>query len=76
MPTQKKRVNITLGKDTALFLKQIALRDEVPEATKAAQLLEYALELLEDEYFSKVADSRAKENKGFISHEEFWKKVL
>lgn len=39
MPTSKKRLNVTLSDDIALFLKKIALRDDVPEATKAAELL-------------------------------------
>lgn len=76
MPTSKKRINITLEADTALFLEKIALRDDVPQATKVAQLLEKALEAEEDEYFSKIADKRAKKKTGWISHEEFWSKVL
>ena len=73
MPTSKRRINITLQNDTAIFLSKIAIRDNVPQATKAAELLEYALELVEDEYFSKVADVRAKKRKGFVSHKKFWK---
>lgn len=74
MPTKKKRINITLSKEMAVFLKRIALRDEVPEATKAAELLEEALELVEDEYFSALADKRVKEGGKFYSHREAWKK--
>lgn len=44
MPTSKKRLNLSLPKHLAVFLKQISLRDEVPQATKAVQLLERALE--------------------------------
>ncbi len=77
MPTSKKRLNITLSKDTALFLKKIALRDDVPEATKAAELLEKAMEIEEDEYFSAIADRRiADKHAGWVSHKEFWSKVL
>jgi predicted DNA-binding protein len=76
MPTSKKRLNVTLDKDTALFLRNIALRDDVPQATKAAELIEKALELEEDEYFAKVAMQREKKNGKYISHEEFWSKVL
>ncbi|MDB4978426.1 MAG: hypothetical protein JWM56_612, partial [Candidatus Peribacteria bacterium] len=75
-PTTKKRINVTLEKDTALFLEKIALRDEVPQATKAAELLEYALGLVEDEFFGKLAEKRDMKNAPFISHEEFWSKVL
>lgn len=76
MPTQKKRINVTLPKHTAVFLEQIALRDDVPQATKAAELLEYALALEEDAYFSTAAERRDTPNARFISHDAFWSKVL
>lgn len=76
MPTAKKRINVTLQKDTAAFLQKIALRDDVPEATKAAELLEKAMLIEEDEYFSVIADRRAARKVGWMSHEEFWSKVL
>ncbi len=76
MPTSKKRINITLPKHVALFLKQIALRDDVPEATKARELIEKALLIEEDEFFSRLADERVKNNAGFVSHEEFWSSIL
>lgn len=35
------------------------------------------MEMEEDEYFSVIADKRAKDKKaGSLSHEEFWAKVL
>ena len=76
MPTIKKRINITLPKATALFLKKIALRDDVPQATKASELLEFALELTEDEYFGDIAKKRDIDSATFVSHEKFWSKVL
>lgn len=76
MPTNKKRINITLSKDAAVFLYRIALRDEVPQATKAAELLELALELEEDAYFSALTEKRIKPNGRFLSHKDFWSKVL
>lgn len=76
MPTTKRRVNVTLKKDVAIFLKQLALRDDVPESTKAAQMIEMAMEIEEDLYWSKVANERIKKMKGTISAEEFWSKVL
>ncbi len=76
MPTKKQRLNITLPKDIAIFLKKISLRDEVPQATKAVQLIEQAMELAEDEYFLKIAEERVKNSKGYISSEEFWKGLL
>lgn len=76
MPTSKKRLNITLPKDARIYLKKLALRDEVPEATKAAQLVQMAMEIEEDAYFAKMAEERARKNAGTISSEEFWSKVL
>ena len=76
MPTSKKRLNITLPEETRLYLKQLAVKDNVPEATKAAELLQKALEIEEDAYFSKMADLRAKKGGKFLSHEDFWSKVL
>jgi len=48
MATTKKRINISVGKSTRTALNLLARRDEVPVATKAARLLEEALELDED----------------------------
>lgn len=76
MPTKKRRINISLSKNTAVFLKKIALRDDVPEATKASELVEKAMEIEEDEYFAAIADARIKKKGKCISHEEFWAKVL
>ena len=75
MPTTKKRLNVTLKKDTAIYLKKMALRDDVPEATKASQLIETALELEEDLHFSRIADNRLETMKGTISHKEFWSRA-
>ncbi len=76
MSTSKKRINVTLPKETVIFLQHIAVRDEVPPATKAAQLIERALEIEEDEYFSKLAEQRDTPDATFFSHEEFWNGVL
>ncbi len=76
MPTKKKRINITLPNYVALFLKKISLRDDVPQATKAAELLERAMELEEDAFFSQIALKRDKKNARFLSHDAFWSKVL
>ncbi len=76
MATLKKRLNITLPKEARVYLKKLAMVDQVPEATKAAELLQMALEIEEDAYFSTVADERLKKGKKSISHKEFWSKVL
>ncbi|OGJ61729.1 hypothetical protein A3A67_01535 [Candidatus Peribacteria bacterium RIFCSPLOWO2_01_FULL_51_18] len=76
MPTKKRRINITLKKDVALYLKKLALRDDMPEATKAAQMIELAMEIEEDLYFSRIADERFRNMKKTVSAAEFWAKVL
>lgn len=77
MPTLKKRLNITLSKEMAIFLEKISLRDGVPQATKASELLEKVMEIEEDGYFSAIADTRvADKSVGSLSHKEFWSKVL
>jgi hypothetical protein len=66
MPTSKQRLNLTLPKHLAVFLKRISLRDEVPQATKAVQLLERALEWEEGEFKQSFVDEikrRTKEDK-------------
>ncbi len=76
MPTKKKRINVSLPDHVAVFLQEIAIRDDVPQATKAAELLERALEIEEDAFFNKLAEKREKENTGYISHEDFWSGIV
>ena len=76
MPTKKKRLNLILPKEVAIYLEKIALRDEMSQSQKAIQMIEEALEIAEDEYFVKIAEERIKKGGKYISHEEFWKKVL
>ncbi len=76
MPTKKKRLNLTLPKDVAVYLQKIALRQDVSQSQVAVELIEKALELAEDEYFIQIAEERRKNSKGYISHEEFWKGLL
>ncbi len=76
MPTSKKRLNITLPKEVRIYLQKLAIRDEVPEATKAAELLQMALEIEEDAYFAAAADARIQKDAKMVTHEKFWSKVL
>lgn len=63
MPTSKQRLNLTLPKHLAVFLKKISLRDEVPQATKAVQLLERALEWEEGEFKQSFIDEMKRRTK-------------
>lgn len=74
MPTDKKRVNVTLTKPMYTALSQLAKRDDVPFATKTAQLLEEALELQEDVAWEYLAHQRKNGPLSPLSHEEVWAK--
>lgn len=63
MPTSKQRLNLTLPKHLAIFLKKVSLRDEVPQATKAVQLLERALEWEEGEFQQNFVDEIKRRSK-------------
>lgn len=73
MPTSKYRINVTLGSDTQEALTRTAKRDRVPTATKAARLLELALEIEEDEILEKIAAERDARGGPYLSHKEAWK---
>ena len=77
MPTSKKRLNLTLPKDLAVFLKKISLRDDMPQAAKALELIERGLEMEEGEFTEKfVAEvkRRSKHDK-LIPAEKVFKKL-
>ena len=72
MPTIKRRVNISISKPVEESLKRLARRDQVPEATKAAELLRIAIELEEDQIWNAVASSRDTRNAKFVFHKKAW----
>ena len=72
MPTIKARINITLPPDMQDALAKLAKRDRVPQATKAAKLLEIALELEEDKIWDDIAKGRDTKRAQFISHKKAW----
>ena len=73
MPTIKTRINITLPDDAKKALARFASRDKVPQATKAARLLEMALELEEDQAWNTIAEQRDLKDARYISHDKAWK---
>ena len=72
MPTLKKRLNITLSPELEKSLMRIAKRDKVPTASKAVEMLRYALEMYEDLVFEKLAESRDISSIKFIPHSKVW----
>ena len=74
MATTKKRINVSLSADVEKAITKLAKRDQVPEATKAGELLRVALEVEEDEVWDAIATDRLKSSKKMLSHKEVWKK--
>ena len=72
MPTAKKRINLTVEDDLFLNLKQLAAKENSSIAGVSHALLERALELKEDHYFSKVGESRLSKKSKRLSHEDIW----
>jgi len=73
MPTAKKRLNITLSPDIEEAVKRLAERDKLSRAGKAVELLRIALEIEEDRFWDKLANSRDRRGARFISHKKAWK---
>ncbi|MEK7613350.1 MAG: hypothetical protein AAB439_00525 [Patescibacteria group bacterium] len=72
MPTLKKRINISVSKDVERAIEKLARRDNVPDATKAADLIQIALEIDEDEVLNAVASTRDTKSATFVSHKKAW----
>lgn len=72
MATTKKRINISLPEDIEISLKQIAARDDVPEATKAVHLIKLAMEIDEDDIWNTLAQKRDVKGTKFVSHKKAW----
>lgn len=72
MSTTKTRINVSLSSDVERALTLLAKRDQVPEATKAAELLRTALEIDEDVVLDIIASTRNKKGAKFVSHKSAW----
>ena len=72
MATTKRRLNITLAPDVEKLVREIAKRDQVPEATKISELLRVSLVMEEDRAFSMLAESRLREKSRKLTHTEVW----
>ncbi|HSE57020.1 MAG TPA: hypothetical protein VLB02_02970 [Candidatus Paceibacterota bacterium] len=73
MATTKRRLNITLDPALEIAIAKSAKRDRVPEATKAAELLSFALSLEEDSGLEALAKSRDIKGANMIKHTAAWK---
>ena len=73
MATTKTRINVSLSDDVEKALIALAKRDQVPHATKAAELLRQALEIEEDRVFDVIASARDNADAKFVAHNNAWK---
>jgi hypothetical protein len=73
MATTKTRINVSLSDDVEKALVALAKRDQVPHATKAAELLRQALEIEEDRVFDVIASGRELVGAKFVAHKDAWK---
>ena len=73
MPTTKTRINISLPDEIRDALAKLARRDRIPQATKAARLLETALELEEDQIWDILAKRRDIKKARYLSHAGAWR---
>lgn len=72
MPTAKKRINLTVEDDVFESLNKIAKKKKTSVAGISHSLLEKALELQEDFYFSRVGEVRISKKFKRLSHEDIW----
>lgn len=72
MSTTKKRINISIPKSLDYALERLSKRDQVPQATKAAELLRLAVEIEEDQVWNEIASKRDIPKSKFISHKKAW----
>lgn len=72
MPTAKKRINLTVEDDIFKSLSEIAKKEKTSIASVSHLLLEKALELKEDFYFSRVGEARLSKKSKKLSHEDIW----
>lgn len=72
MSITKKRVNISISKDLDDILIKLSKRDQVPQATKAAELIRLAVEIEEDYVWDAVSSKRDTKSANFISHKKVW----
>lgn len=72
MPTKKPRLNVVLNELTMDQLSELASKRRKSLSIVASELIEEAMELQEDRFFSRLAESRDKPGKKRIKHKDAW----
>lgn len=70
--TAKKRINISVSKLIEKAVERLASRDEMPVASKAAELLSLAIDLEEDQVWDSIASKRDTKDAKYVSHKKAW----
>jgi len=73
MTTTKKRINISVAKPLERVIERLAKRDQMPVASKAAELIRLAIEMEEDQVLDAIASERLRKDARRISHAHAWK---
>ena len=73
MPSVKKRINLTVDDKTYSVLQTLSRKTQQKISTVSLNLIQQALELQEDIYFSKLADERLSQKQKRVSHDKAWK---
>jgi predicted DNA-binding protein len=73
MPTAKKRINLTLENDLYRSLERLSKREKKSLSSVSLRLIETAIALEEDRYFSNEADKRLARKEKRLSHADAWK---
>lgn len=68
MPLVKKRINLTVDDKIYSVLKSLSGKRQQKVSTVSLDLIQQALELQEDIYFSKAADKRLSQKQNRISY--------
>lgn len=74
MPTNKKRIQIPISDSAFRELEKLAKRRGVSISSLSQSLIEQALDLQEDVYFSRTGDDSLKNlnEKNLVSHQDAW----
>lgn len=72
MPTAKKRINITVADETYRALEKLSVKRAKSISRLGLDLIEDALEMQEDFYFSRVADERLSKSEKRVPHSKAW----
>ena len=72
MPTTKKRINITIDDELYRSLDKLSKKENGTLSSVSLRLIERAVELEEDLYFSRQADKRLSKNEKRITHSKVW----